>query len=128
MNVDTHSDDNGDAAVRTAAEAQMALAAAGDKIVVFYFTGRFCGPCKQIKPVVAALAQTYARQLRVFTIDIGARDLVANFAVRSIPTFVLLRRNKIIYTHTGADAEKLTQLVQLVANAAFPELIHDGES
>lgn len=109
--------------LQTPAEVQLALSAAGDKIVVLFFTGNFCAPCKQVKPTVAQLARTYARQVSLFKVDIGAHDLVAHFAVRSIPTFVFLRKNKIIYTHTGGDADKLTQLIQLVANAAFPELM-----
>jgi len=107
----------------TPAEVQHALSEAGDKIAVLFFTGNFCAPCKQVKPTVAQLARAYARQVSIFKVDIGAHDLVAHFAVRSIPTFVFLRKNKIIYTHTGGDADKLTQLVQLVANAAFPELM-----
>lgn len=109
--------------LHTPADVQVALSEAGDKIVVLFFTGNFCAPCKQVKPTVAQLAQKYARQVSVFKVDIGAHDLVAHFAVRSIPTFVFLRKNKIIYTHTGGDADKLTQLMQLCTNAAFPDLI-----
>ena len=79
-----------------------------NRIVVLYFTGRFCGPCREIKPAVEALAHQFAAQLQFYTIDIGATDIVTHFAVKRIPTFVFLNQgNKIVHVQTGADAHAL---------------------
>ena len=108
----------------TLMEAQAALHASmsTDKVVVLYFTGEFCGPCKRIKPTVLELADTYASQLSFYMVDIETTPLVAHFAVKSVPTFVFIRRNIIIHTQTGADASLLELTCRLMAKTAFPEI------
>jgi thioredoxin 1 len=111
--------------VQSIAEAQSALhqASVNDQILLLYFTGNFCGPCKQIKPVLESLITKYSRQLVMYTVDIGTTDLVEHFKIRSIPGFVFFRRNKIIHTQTGADAAALTLAFELMCNAAYPDLL-----
>lgn len=107
------------------AEAQSAIhqALTNDQILLLYFTGKFCGPCKQIKPVLESLTTRYSRQLIMYTVDIGTTDLVDHFKIRSIPGFVFIRRNKIIHTQTGADAPALLTAFELMCNAAYPDLL-----
>lgn len=111
--------------LNSSAEAQSALhqASINDQILLLYFTGNFCGPCKQIKPVLESLTAKYSRQVVMYTVDIGTTDLVEHFKIRKIPGFVFVRRHKIIHTQIGADVAALTLAFELMCNAAYPDLL-----
>ena len=67
---------------------------------VYYFTADWCQPCKQTKPIVQELnrEQTTAG-FQIIDIDDNP-DLVKNFGIRSVPTFILfeegIEKNRII--------------------------------
>lgn len=109
----------------TAQELQEILYAAGqEKTVLLDFTAKWCGPCKGIKPLVHELAQRFSTQFVVCEVDVDvATELRDHFQVRSMPTFVFIRQNKVFHQLKGANAEELTKLVTLVAGATFPQLI-----
>ena len=56
------------------------------------FTAAWCGPCKVMEPVLAALATEYAGRVRIVAVDVNHEPLLAErFGVRSMPTLVVLR-------------------------------------
>jgi thioredoxin 1 len=64
----------------------------GPGITLVDFTAKWCGPCKVMEPVLAALAKEYADRVRVVAVDVDDEQLLAQqFNVRSMPTFVLVR-------------------------------------
>jgi thioredoxin 1 len=64
----------------------------GPGITLIDFTAKWCGPCKVMEPVMAALAKEYAGRIKVVAIDVDEEQLIAQqFNVRSMPTFVLVR-------------------------------------
>lgn len=56
------------------------------------FTATWCGPCKQLKPILTDLAARYRGRARIVTLDV-AESPVATQALRvvSMPTMVLVR-------------------------------------
>jgi thioredoxin 1 len=61
-------------------------------VIVVEFTAAWCGPCKVMKPVLAALAAEYRGRARIVAIDVDREPLVAqHHDVRSMPTLVILR-------------------------------------
>lgn len=61
-------------------------------ITLVDFTARWCGPCKQLHPVLAALAAEYAGRVRVVAVDVDAEPaLTQRYNVRAMPTLVVLR-------------------------------------
>lgn len=61
-------------------------------VLAVYFTAAWCGPCKVMKPVLAALAAEYRGRVTIVAIDVDEERLVAQqYDVRSMPTLVILR-------------------------------------
>ena len=65
------------------------------------FTAAWCGPCRQLEPVLEALATDYP--IRVAEIDVDHDPLLAQqFAVKAMPTVVLWRDGREVGRFVGA--------------------------
>jgi thioredoxin 1 len=68
---------------------EAALARGG--VHVLDFTAKWCGPCRQMEPVLAALSQEYAGRAAFAQVDCDDEPLLAQrYNVRSMPTFVVV--------------------------------------
>jgi len=56
---------------------------------LLYFTAHWCGPCKQLSPVMARLG--LSGEMNIEKVDIDAQsEMAAQYNVKSIPTVVKL--------------------------------------
>lgn len=71
--------------------------------VLVELTAKWCGPCRQMLPLLHALANERAGTLRVATLDIddAPRTAVA-LGVRGAPTFVVFENGREIARQLGA--------------------------
>ncbi len=61
-----------------------------DKPVLVDFWAEWCAPCRMVAPVVEALNEEYAGQIKVAKLDVDAAPVIsANYGVLSIPTLIL---------------------------------------
>ena len=59
-------------------------------MVDFYAT--WCGPCKQLAPIVDALAKDYAGKLKVVKLDIDEAPAVASsHGIMAVPTIIVFK-------------------------------------
>src|SRR5688572_14170452 len=73
------------------------------KLRVLEFGAAWCGPCRQMEPVIAALASEYSRYVDFTVIDVDAdRELAQQYNVRSMPTLVVLRDDREVDRIVGA--------------------------
>lgn len=72
-------------------------------IQLLEFGAKWCGPCRQMEPVISALAREYAGRVQLRVIDVDDDPALAQrYDVRSMPTFVLLRDGREVGRIVGA--------------------------
>ena len=71
--------------------------------VVVDFGADWCGPCKQLDPILEEIAEENNDKFKVFKINIDENPMVPQkFGVRGIPTIMLFKDGKIIDTKDGS--------------------------
>jgi len=86
-----------------------------DVPVLVDFTAAWCGSCRMIAPVVAAVAEEQAGRLKVVTIDADANpETPAAFAVLSLPTLMVFRAGEPVKSMVGARPKR--RLLQELAD------------
>ena len=91
------------------------LQAAGTVLVDFNAT--WCGPCKQLAPIVEEIAKDYAAKgVKVGAVDIDEnQELAARYGVMSVPTLLLFKGGQVKNQAVGAMPKaKLAQFVDKV--------------
>ena len=67
------------------------------------FWAVWCGPCKQIAPMVDAIANDYQGKLKVGKVDVDHNQIVAQqYGVKSIPTLLIFKGGKVVGQLVGA--------------------------
>jgi thioredoxin-like negative regulator of GroEL len=79
---------------------------------VFYFTADWCGPCKKVRPIVEDMNKD-GFFIQIIDVDIE-KELVKNFEIASVPTFILFENEKIINRISGAQTR--SQLESFINN------------
>lgn len=69
--------------------------------VLLDFSAEWCGPCRQLEPILEKLSQEYQGKLVIARIDVDSNpDIPARFQVMGIPTLILFVK--------GQPAERLS--------------------
>lgn len=87
-----------------------------ERPVLVEFTAEWCGPCKQLAPVLKAVAEEERERLDVVAIDVDANpDTAVKYGVMSMPTLMVFKGGEPVWARVGARPKR--KLLEELAEA-----------
>ena len=81
------------------------------KVIVDFYAD-WCGPCQRIGPLVSSIA-TKTPGITFLKVNVDdAEELVNEYKVASMPTFVAFNKEQEVKRFSGADEKKLADLIE----------------
>ena len=70
------------------------------------FWAPWCGPCRQMGPIVESLAKKYEGKVKIAKINVDDNQGIAGqFNIMSIPTILFFKSGKVVHSHLGSTSE-----------------------
>lgn len=88
-----------------------------NEYVVLKFGAEWCGPCKQIAPVLEQLADEYQDRIKYVSIDVEeSTEITAEYKIRNVPTIIFIKKGEIQDKAVGSISrntivEKIEKLI-----------------
>lgn len=78
--------------------------------VLVDFTATWCGPCRQISPLIDQVAEEYVGRVKVTKLDIDDSPGTAQkFGIRGVPTLLVFKGGEMVAQQVGAVPKKNIQ-------------------
>ncbi|MFJ3666487.1 thioredoxin family protein [Streptomyces sp. NPDC090106] len=105
------------AGVAEVTDADFAAEVIGSRVpVLVEFTADWCPPCRQMGPVLTALAAEEGERLKVVQLDVDTNPETTNaYRVLSMPTFMVFRDGEPVRSMVGARPKR--RLLEEIADA-----------
>ena len=98
----------GDATVEFTAENFKAQVIDSDKVVLVDFWAEWCGPCKQIGPILDEISDEMKDEIIISKMNIDQnQETPAKYGVRGIPTLMIFQDGQLIDTKVGSMSKDL---------------------
>ena len=94
-----------------------------DELTVVDFWAPWCGPCRQVAPVIDELAGEMAGKVRFVKVNVDeSQEIAQRYGVRSIPTLGFFRGGEAVGSIVGAYPKAaLEQVIADVQSKVAPE-------
>lgn len=78
--------------------------------VLVDFWAEWCGPCKMIGPILEELTDELGDKIKIAKIDVDDNNqTAAKYAIRSIPTLIIVKGGNVQAQHIGAASKAQIQ-------------------
>lgn len=79
-----------------------------NKTVLVDIGAVWCAPCKKMEPVIKEVLNKKGAEVMLIKIDGGVQEkLAGNLKAESFPTFIIYKRGKEVWRHTGLVSEEI---------------------
>lgn len=86
-----------------------------NQLTLVDFFATWCGPCKQMHPVLEQLKADLGDSIRIIKVDVDKNGpLAATYRIQSVPTLMLFRAGEMLWRQSGAMS--LADLKNLLAS------------
>src|SRR5699024_4765175 len=77
-----------------------------DKLVVLDFCAQWCGPCRQVAPIIDELAIEYDSRVVIGKVNVDeSTEITSQYSIRNIPTVLFIKNGELVDKLVGAQSK-----------------------
>jgi thioredoxin 1 len=79
-----------------------------DKTAMLDFWAEWCGPCRQVGPMVEEIAKEYDGKAVIGKVDVDANpNITGKFGIRNIPTILFIKGGQVVDKQVGVVPKQI---------------------